>query len=173
MSGADFLSEPVILFSVTSISSRWYAIVIFNSWYQIERKLLIRFRSSASNAFWSRSWAHTLFVCQYLFPHVRSHIVFGSGLLYPLCNPDWFLALQDTKLRSRIHAISSRWYINYVPVFLSSMILQPLFRIRSLYVSHVLYTAYLESKGICYPIVWLLVKWALRGVYELTKAFFW
>ena len=50
------------------------------------------------------------------------------------------------------------------------MILQPLFRIRSLYVSHVLYTAYLESKGICYPIVWLLVKWALRGVYELTEA---
>lgn len=57
--------------------------------------------------------------------------------------------------------------------FWAPMILQPLFRIRSLYVSHVLYTAYLESKGICYPIVWLLVKWALRGVYELTKAFFW
>lgn len=102
MSGADFLSEPVISFSVTSISSRWYTLVIFNSWYQIERKLLIRFRSSAFNVFWSQSWAHTLFVCQYLLPHVRSHIVFGSGLLYPLCITDWNLILLDTKFRSRI-----------------------------------------------------------------------
>ena len=31
MSGADFLSEPVISFSITSISSRWYALVIFNA----------------------------------------------------------------------------------------------------------------------------------------------
>lgn len=30
MSGANFISEPVISFSITSISSRWYVLVIFN-----------------------------------------------------------------------------------------------------------------------------------------------
>lgn len=31
MSGADFISEPVISFSITPISSRWYVLVIFNA----------------------------------------------------------------------------------------------------------------------------------------------
>lgn len=31
MSGADFLSEPIISFSITPISSRWYVLAIFNA----------------------------------------------------------------------------------------------------------------------------------------------
>lgn len=117
---------------------------------------------------------HTHFSYANICFHMYDHTLFLAPVfLYLLCITDWNIILLDTIFRSRIHAISSRWYINYVPVFLSPMILQPLFLIRSLYVSHVLYTAYLWSKDICYPIVWLLVKWALRGVYELTKAFFW
>lgn len=53
------------------------------------------------------------------------------------------------------------YHLGGIPVFLSHMILQPLFRIRFLYALYVLYTAYLRSKGICCPIVWLLVKVAL------------
>lgn len=172
MSGADFLSEPVISFSVTSISSRWYTLVIFNSWYQIERKLLIRFRSSAFNVFWSQSWAHTLFVCQYLLPHVRSHIVFGSGLLYPLCITDWNLILLDTKFRSRMSLyhlggilIMYRYFEPHNP---AALISDPLFICPACSV----YGLFWIQRYLL-PIIWLLVKRALWGVYGLTEAFCW
>ena len=173
MSGANFISEPVISFSITSISSRWYVLVIFN----VDIRQNENYSSGSAHphpTYSDPDHKYTHFSYANICFRTYDHTSFLAPVFsYPLCITDWNLILLDTIFRSRIHAISSRWYINYVPVFLSPMILQPLFRIRFLYAMHVLYTTYLGSKGICCPIVWLLVKWSLRGVYELTKTFFW